>query len=69
LLPADVSSLSFRIELPERKTSSKLEMPLAECVQDPADLPGLNRRDIARLKALARQLLDERCELRVKAVD
>lgn len=38
-------------------------------MQDPADLPGLNRKDIARLKALARQLLEERCELRFRGVD
>jgi len=36
---------------------------------DPADLPGLNRKDIARVKALARQLLEERCELRFRGMD
>jgi len=40
---------------------------LKDCVGDMAELAGLNRKDIARLKALARRLLDERTELKYKA--
>lgn len=41
-------------------------MLLKDCVSDPNELATLNKKDIARLKAVVKRLIDERTELKYK---
>ena len=62
LLNSPVDTFNLRLELPDRKQFTVVVKPLQECVT-PAEMAQLNRRDIGRLKAVARKLLDEPAEL------
>lgn len=62
LLNAPVDTLNLRLELPDRKQSTVVVKPLQECVT-PAELAQLNRRDIVRLRTVAKKLLDVPAEL------
>ena len=63
LLNDAVDALNLRLELPDRKQFTVTVKPLQECVA-PGEMAQLNRRDIVRLKIVARKLLDEPAELK-----
>jgi hypothetical protein len=59
ILPFEVDSLHFEILEPESDEKTYLSMELLDCFTE-IDLQGLNRRDIGKIKHLAKILLEER---------
>ena len=59
ILPFEVEELHFEILEPETDEKTYMTTGLLECFSE-MDLQGLNRRDIGKIKHLAKILLEER---------
>jgi len=59
ILPFEIQSLDFEIVEPECNSVSLMAVDLYDCFSD-LELQNINRRDIGKMKGLARQLLEER---------
>lgn len=62
MVDSDVNYLTLRIYEPEREITEMITISLNDLINE-RELASLNRRDLVKLKSVAKRLLEERVEI------